>query len=61
MPILSNSRQEKFAQALAEGKSATEAYELAGYTPDDGNAARMKGNDSSKSGLRNCRGRYSAL
>jgi hypothetical protein len=45
MPILSNARQEKFARALAEGKSATEAYEIAGYTPNDGNAARMKGND----------------
>jgi phage terminase small subunit len=45
MPILSNPRHERFAQALAEGKSATEAYEVAGYSPNDGNAARMKGND----------------
>jgi hypothetical protein len=45
MPLLCNPRHEKFAQALAEGKSATEAYEVAGYTPNDGNAARMKGND----------------
>ena len=45
MPVLPNPRHEKFAQALAEGKSATEAYEIAGYTPNDGNAARMKGND----------------
>jgi phage terminase small subunit len=48
MPILSNPRHEKFAQALAEGQSATEAYETAGYTPNDGNAARMKGNDRVK-------------
>ena len=41
-------RHERFAQALAEGQSATEAYEVAGYTPNDGNAARMKGNDRVK-------------
>src|SRR6516162_6285562 len=45
MPLLPKPRHEKFAQALAEGKSATEAYEIAGYTPNDGNTARMKGND----------------
>jgi hypothetical protein len=48
MPILSNPRHEKFAQALAEGQSATEAYGFAGYAPNDGNAARMKGNDRVK-------------
>jgi hypothetical protein len=31
MPILSNPRHEKFAQALAEGKPASAAYEEAGY------------------------------
>jgi hypothetical protein len=31
MAVLANMRHEKFAQALAEGKSATEAYEVAGY------------------------------
>ena len=31
MPILQNPRWEKFAQELAKGKSATEAYHLAGY------------------------------
>ena len=30
---------------LAEGKSATEAYKNAGYAPNDGNAARLKGNE----------------
>jgi hypothetical protein len=44
VPILPNPRHEKFAQALAEGQSATEAYGFAGYAPN-GNAARMKGND----------------
>jgi hypothetical protein len=45
MAALLNQRHEKFAQGLAEGKSATEAYQLAGYAPNDGNAARLKGND----------------
>src|SRR5713226_1714988 len=31
MPALSNARHELFAQALAAGKSASEAYRLAGY------------------------------
>ena len=34
-----------FAQALARGKTATEAYVLAGYKANDGNASRMKGNE----------------
>jgi phage terminase small subunit len=33
MPILSNPRHEKFAQAFARGKSATEAHKEAGYKP----------------------------
>jgi phage terminase small subunit len=45
MATLLNQRHEKFAQSLAEGKSATEAYEAAGYTPNDGNATRLKGNE----------------
>ena len=45
MAVLSNPRHEKFAQALAEGRSATGAYENAGYKPNDGNAARLKGNE----------------
>jgi phage terminase small subunit len=32
--VLKNSRHERFAQGLAAGKSATEAYELAGYRGD---------------------------
>ena len=45
MPILSNPRHEKFAQVLAEGKPATEAYQIAGYAPNDGNCIRLKGNE----------------
>src|SRR5262249_33188290 len=42
---LPNLRHERFAQALARGKTATEAYVLAGYKANDGNASRMKGNE----------------
>jgi phage terminase small subunit len=45
MAALLNQRHEKFAQGLAEGKSATEAYKNAGYASNDGNAARLKGNE----------------
>jgi hypothetical protein len=46
MPPLPNSRREKFAQELASGHSAAEAYELAGYKPNYGNCIRLKGNES---------------
>jgi hypothetical protein len=49
MAILPNPRHEKFAQALAEGKPASSAYEEAGYSPNDGNAVRLKGNEKIKS------------
>jgi phage terminase small subunit len=42
---LANLRHERFAQALARGKTATEAYLLAGYKANDGNASRMRGNE----------------
>jgi phage terminase small subunit len=45
MRPLANQRHERFAQALAEGKTATAAYVLAGYKANDGNASRMKGNE----------------
>jgi phage terminase small subunit len=44
MPVLPNAKHERFAQELAKGKTATEAYILAGYKPNDGNAATLKGN-----------------
>lgn len=45
MPILSNARHERFAQELAKGKSQIEAYEIAGYKPDEPNASRLTSND----------------
>ena len=43
--VLSNPRHERFAQELAKGKTADEAYVLAGYKQNDGNATRLKGNE----------------
>jgi hypothetical protein len=45
VPLLKNPRHEKFALALAEGKSATDAYALAGYKPCRQNAHRMTTKD----------------
>lgn len=42
MAALPNPRHERFAQELAEGKNATEAYEVAGYKRNAGNAATLK-------------------
>lgn len=45
LPLLKNTRHERFAQELAQGKTATEAYVLAGYKANDGNAATLKANE----------------
>lgn len=45
MSALDNPRHERFAQALAKGLSATDAYADAGYTGDRRNAARLATND----------------
>jgi phage terminase small subunit len=44
MAVLKNSRHEKFAQMLAEGKSATDAYAEAGYKGDRTAASRLSSN-----------------
>lgn len=46
MPALENAKHERFAQALAKGKTADEAYVLAGYAENRGNATRLKANES---------------
>lgn len=40
---LDNARHERFAQELAKGASQVEAYERAGYKPNDSHAARLVG------------------
>lgn len=46
MPILTNSKHERFAQAIAEGQGPTQAYVIAGYTKNTGNAARLNADES---------------
>jgi phage terminase small subunit len=43
---LTNPRHERYAQELATGKTADEAYKSAGYKANRGNATRLKANDS---------------
>lgn len=43
---LKNQRHERYAQELAKGKSADEAYQLAGFKENRGNASRLKSNES---------------
>ena len=45
MPMLGNQRHELFAQELAKGKTASEAYILAGYRPSRKNASRLRANE----------------
>lgn len=44
MPVLKNACHEKFAQALAKGMNATEAYATAGYKGDRTAASRLSTN-----------------
>lgn len=46
MPALTNPRHERFAQELAKGKTADEAYVAAGYKPNRHNASRLKTNET---------------
>jgi hypothetical protein len=44
MPVLENIKHERFAQALAAGKSAVDAYEIAGYRRNRGHASTLRKN-----------------
>lgn len=44
MTVLANVRHEKFAQFVAEGKSASQAYREAGYKPHQPSASRLLSN-----------------
>ena len=57
MPTLSNARHEKFAQAIAGGKTADEAYALAGYAPQRQNAHRLMTNDDVRARIDEIKGR----
>jgi phage terminase small subunit len=51
MPVIDNARHERFAQELAKGKSATEAYTAAGYQGDRTAASRLSTNVNVQSRL----------
>ncbi|MEY9531168.1 phage terminase small subunit [Sinorhizobium fredii] len=58
MPILKNARHERFAQALAEGMTATDAYTEAGYKGGGTAASRLSTNvniSSSQSQANECK------
>lgn len=55
--VLSNPRHERFAQELAKGKTADEAYVLAGYQENRKNASRLKANEDILTRLRELQGR----
>jgi phage terminase small subunit len=57
MPVLPNPRHEAFAQALAKGKTADEAYAQAGYSPNRGNATRLKANENIRKRVSELQGR----
>lgn len=57
MPVLKNPRHERYAQELAKGKTLDEAYKLAGYSPNRGNATRLKANESVLSRVAEIQGR----
>lgn len=42
MPILGNPHHERFCQEIAQGRMQDEAYELAGYSKNRGNASRLR-------------------
>jgi hypothetical protein len=42
MPPLDNAKHERFAQALAAGKHAVDAYEVAGYRRNRGHASTLR-------------------
>lgn len=46
MPVLKNPKHEAFAQGLAGGKSADQAYQDAGFSANRGNATRLKAKES---------------
>ena len=46
MPVLDNPRHERFAQELAKGKTADEAYVAAGFSANRGNASTLKAKQS---------------
>jgi phage terminase small subunit len=60
MPKLVNDRQELFCQALAEGKTADEAYVFAGYKENRKNASRLKTKEVIRTRIAEIQSRFAA-
>lgn len=60
MPALKNHKHEWFAQELAKGKTQIEAYELAGYKPDDAHASRLASDGRIQARVAEIQGRFLA-
>jgi hypothetical protein len=56
VPILRNARHEKFAQELAQGRSASEAYVNAGFRASRQNAGRLRTKDDVSARVREIQG-----
>lgn len=62
MPVLGNAKHERFAQEIAKGNSAREAYKLAGYetksdAATDANASRLLSTDKVKARVAEIQGK----
>jgi hypothetical protein len=57
MPVLSNAKHERFAQELAKGKTADEAYVMAGFKENRSNAARLNAKEHIRSRVEQIQGR----
>lgn len=58
--MLDNPKQERFAQALAAGKSQAEAYHAAGYKPSEPHASRLASNGKVADRVAELQGRAAA-
>ncbi len=45
MPALNNARHERYCQLVVDGKGSEEAYRLAGYRHNSGNASRLRNSE----------------
>lgn len=52
MPVLGNAKHERFAQGLAKGLTADDAYVSAGYSRNEGNAGRLNRNEQVRARVR---------
>lgn len=60
MPVLTNTRRERFAQLLASGETRTDAYEKAGFVRHEGNASTLADNPEVKARVEEIRAKVVA-